>query len=88
MNTILTIILIVLILGAFVGFLISFALVRTLAKKYLKLKKQQAVLTALRKEFETAITDIEKLQEVTIDQAISMSVRNMEFYLHSLSKDM
>jgi uncharacterized membrane protein (DUF106 family) len=87
MNTILTIVLIVLIIGAFVGFSISVALLRTVAKKYLKLKKQQVALTAMRKEFETAMLNIEQLQRTTIDQAVSMSVRDMEFYLHSLSKD-
>ena len=81
MNTILTVILIVLIAATFVGFLFSITLVRISVKKYLKLHKQQVALTTLRKELERVIADVEKLQQTVIDQAVTQAAKQMEEYL-------
>lgn len=87
MTTILTIILVVLIIVASIGLSISVHLVRVVAKKTLKLRKETKVLRQLRTQLESAIAEVETYQQVIIDQAIRTTATEMEAYLKSMLKE-
>jgi uncharacterized membrane protein len=81
MNTILTLILIVLIVGALLGFALSIVLVRAAIKKTLKLRKEKKNLLLMTKQLETAIAEVEKFQQDTVDRLIAKAVTEMETFL-------
>ena len=87
MNTILTIILVVLIIVAAIGFSISIHLVRYVAKKAIKIRKEEKAIRQLRTALEVAIANVETYQQAVIDQAIKISATEMETFLKSLLKD-